>query len=106
MTIINLTPHGVTVIRWDGSVLREFPALGGEARLKTETVPSEPIEGIPTTKTVFGEVTGLPGYEEGVYYIVSQLVKNALPIRADLLVPAEVIRDSRGVILGCKSLGR
>ena len=39
------------------------------------------------------------------YYIVSQLVKNALFSRKDLLVPAEVVRDEQGVILGCKSLG-
>ena len=42
----------------------------------------------------------------GVFYIVSQLVKNALPDRTDLLVPAEVVRDGNGNIIGCKSLGR
>ena len=41
-----------------------------------------------------------------VYYIVSQIVKSALPNRADLLVPAEVVRDNAGNIIGCKSLGR
>jgi hypothetical protein len=39
------------------------------------------------------------------YYIVSQIIKNALPHRDDLLVPADVVRDDRGNIIGCKSLG-
>lgn len=33
-------------------------------------------------------------------------VKNACPVRKDLLVPAEVVRDADGNIVGCKSLGR
>jgi len=44
--------------------------------------------------------------EPDVYYIVSQLVKSALPDRDDLLVPAEVVRDETGRIVGCRSLGR
>ena len=39
------------------------------------------------------------------YYIVSQMVKSALPNRKDLLVPADVVRDKQGNILGCKTLG-
>jgi hypothetical protein len=39
------------------------------------------------------------------YFIVSQLIKSAFPDRHDLLVPAEVVRDSDGNIIGCKSLG-
>lgn len=39
------------------------------------------------------------------YYIVSQLVKNALPHRRDLIVPAEVVRDDTGNIIGCRSFG-
>jgi hypothetical protein len=62
-------------------------------------------DGTPLTKTGFGDVEGLPEYKSGTYYIVSQIVKNALPKRWDLLVPAEVVRDSRGTIIGCKSLG-
>ena len=88
-----------------GTVTHTFPN-SGLIRLKATTVADEPIAGIPTSRTVFGEPEGLPAYQEDTYYIVSQLVKSALPERADLLVPAEVVRDESGNIIGCRSLGR
>lgn len=105
MNIKNYTPHPVTICDSNGTVTQTIPSTG-LIRLKATTVADEPIAGIPTSRTVFGEPEGLPAYEEGTYYIVSQIVKTALPERADLLVPAEVVRDSEGNIIGCKSLGR
>ena len=67
---------------------------------------TDSIDGIRTSYTVFGEPEGLPDFKDGVFYVVSQLVKSALPNRKDLLVPAEVVRDEKGQIIGCKSLGR
>jgi hypothetical protein len=76
-------------------------------RLSMKVVRDVPLmDGTPTSKTEFGKPEGLPELQEGVFYIVSQLVKSALPNRADLLVPAEVVRDQSGNIVGCKSLGR
>jgi hypothetical protein len=40
-----------------------------------------------------------------IFYLVSQPVKSALPSRKDLLVPAEVVRDEKGNIIGCRSFG-
>jgi len=105
MTIIkNFTPHRIVVCE-DGEIPVVIESTG-LIRLKATTVADEPIDGIPTSRTVFGEPEGLPNYQEGTYYIVSQLVKSALPQRTDLLVPAEVVRDAEGNIIGCKSLGR
>lgn len=42
---------------------------------------------------------------EDTYYLVSQLVKSALPSRKDLLAPDEVVRDEKGNIIGCRSFG-
>ena len=104
--LINMTPHSVTILDGNGNLIQTIPASGGQIRLKTSTVPTGiEVQGIPVTKTVFGEPEGLPEKVEGTYIIVSQLVKNALPQREDLLVPAEVVRDANGNILGCKSLG-
>jgi hypothetical protein len=75
-------------------------------RLQARVVEDKPIGTIPTTRTVFGSPEGLPTQEAGTYYIVSQLVKSALPSRDDLLVPSEVVRDGSGNIIGCKSFGR
>ena len=76
------------------------------ARLRATTVPAESVDGIATSRTVFGEPEGLPEAEAGTFFIVSQIIKSALPSRADLLVPAEVVRDKSGNIIGCRSLGR
>lgn len=105
MTIKNYTPHPVMIVDSLGTVTHTFPSEG-LIRLQATTVADEPIAGIPTSYTAFGEPQGLPPFEEGTYYIVSQLVKSALPERADLLVPAEVVRDEQGNIVGCRSLGR
>lgn len=117
--IINMTPHSVELVEWHDNpvsgnpylvTLASFQASGETIRLKAETVKVGDIEvhegfSVPTTKTVFSEPVGLPEYTEGTYFIVSQLVKTALPNRKDLLVPAEVVRDKDGKILGCLSFG-
>src|SRR4030042_444641 len=73
---------------------------------KAEPVVLDNGISIPTSRTEFGDVVGLSPQADGVYYIVSQLVKSTLPDRTDLLVPAELVRDERGNIVGCGSLGR
>lgn len=103
--IKNFTPHPITICNNAGEVTRVIQSEG-LVRLKAVTVPAGEIDGIPVTKTEFGQPEGLPEFQEGTFYIVSQLVKAALPSRADLLVPAEVVRDEQGNIVGCKSLGK
>lgn len=101
--IVNCTPHPVVVINGDEKIV--FPASGTVIRLASETVAAGSHDGVLLTKTVFGSPTGLPAQAPGTLLIVSQLVKSALPERTDLVVPAEVVRDSAGNIIGCKSLG-
>ena len=103
MRIINKTPHPVTIV--DGPM---FPACPKDEliRLASQTVPAEPIDGVPTSRTVFGEAEELPTQCAGTFFIVSQIVKSACPARDDLLVPAEVVRNDSGQIIGCQSLGR
>lgn len=104
MTIKNFTPHPVNVCDEAGRVIRVFQPEG-IVRLKAVTVTAGEIDGIPLTKTEFGQPEGLPEFQEGTLYVVSQLVKTALPSRSDLIVPAEVVRDEKGNIVGCKSFG-
>ncbi len=85
---------------------REFAPSGQTTRLAVATVPQRPIDGIPTSVTVFGEPIGLPKQADGTYYIVSQMVKSACPERDDLLVPADVVRDDNGNIIGCRGFNR
>lgn len=102
--IYNYTPHEVVIVDDNGIVVRTLPSVG-LIRLKSETERIKSLDGIPVSRTVFGAAAGLPEPVKGIYYIVSQLVKNAYPKRKDFLVPAEVVRDDNGVIIGCKSLG-
>jgi hypothetical protein len=105
-SIFNLTPHDITILNNSGQITQIIPPSGDVARLSVKTVADMPLGKIRTTKTVFGDVVGLPDFKENVFFVVSQLVKNAMPQRTDLLVPAEVLRDTDGNIIGCKSLGR
>ncbi len=103
--LINMTPHPINIIK-EGQPTKTIPISGKLIRLKTSTIlTGVEVNGVRLSKTVFGEPEGLPKEVEGTYIIVSQLVKSALPQRSDLLVPAEVVRDNQGHILGCRSLG-
>lgn len=102
--IKNFTPHPISICNNAGEVTREIQSEG-LVRLKAVTVPAGEIDGVPVSRTEFGQPEGLPEFQEDVFIVVSQLVKTALPSRYDLLVPAEVVRDEKGNIVGCKSLG-
>ena len=103
-TIKNLTPHAITIVYGRGKIVRVIES-SGSVRLASKTVSQGETDGIPLSKTVFGEPVGLPEFNCDTLLIVSQLVKNAFPMRSDLVVPAEMVRDEKGAILGCKSLG-
>ena len=126
----NLTPHPINIIGPDGENIATIAPEPTPARLAAQTVPADSIDGIATSHTVFGEPEGLPtpGHRCTIcggpgtfgvcddpgcaaaagpcFFVVSQLIKSALPERTDLLVPAEVVRDKSGAIIGCRSLGR
>jgi len=103
--IINMTPHPINIVDGDGKLLRTIETSGDLIRLKSETVRRGELDGIATSETVFGNPEGLPPFNDGVFYVVSQLVKASCKGRNDLLVPAEVMRDDKGRIIGCQSLG-
>ena len=102
MKVVNLTPHPI-VIKQDGGTRTILPS-GTVARVGTKTVPAGEFDGIPLFKTEFGEVNNLPQQEAGTIYIVSALVKQRLPDRADVASPGDLIRDEAGAVIGCKGL--
>jgi hypothetical protein len=117
MMIRNMTPHVVTVLARDGkTVIETFPSEGN-VRLATKVIDAGTLFGnipqgpqgqhwlIPITEVQFGKPEGLPPMQDGVWLIVSQIVKSAIH-RSDMLVPAELVRDADGVIIGCMSLSR
>ena len=111
--LYNMTPHAITLLDEDYNVSKVIEPSGRTIRLKQDTRKAGfSVDDIPITKTEYQvdfliseESIGLPAYELGTFYIVSQLVKNALPEREDLLVPAQMVRMADGTIVGCRSLG-
>jgi len=104
--VINKTPHAVNIVGPNGQVVRTYEKGDSQIRLAVITIRGINLpDGTPTSKTEFGDPEGLPDFEAGTFYIVSQMVQTALPERKDLLVPAEIVRDDGGNIVGCKSLG-
>ena len=110
MTLVNLTPHAINFVDGAGNAVLAIEPSGTIARVSTKTVElwRYEVEGgeIPVTATQFGNVEGLPAPEEGTIYIVSSLVAQRVPDRADVFIPNESVRDERGRIVGCRSLGR
>lgn len=102
MTIKNLTPHALNIVTDEGTVT--VPPSGTVARCSSAATPAGSIGGIALSRVTFGEVTGLPAPEEGVLLVVSALVRSALPARADLASPGELVRDAAGAVIGCRGL--
>ncbi len=106
MQIINCTPHPITIFGANNEVLLQLQKGENVPRLEQSNKTVRHIAGIPITETVFGKTTDMPEQKEGVFLIVSRLVLSANPDRSDLLVPNDMVRDSDGNIIGCKSLAR
>ena len=116
----NLTPHSISVFAADGKTLLVTVPPSGEvarvsvSRVETGVVPIEPdaaailrhdpLAGIPVFVGTYGSVTGLPAPALGTIYIVSAMVRQAVPTRRDVLSPGELIRDAAGQPLGCRGL--
>jgi hypothetical protein len=94
---VNLTPHEISV---SSTVI---PPSGVVARVSTTVKSVAVVEGIPLQHMLQGEVINLPPPQEGVFYITSAMVREACPFRGDVLSPGEIVRDSAGGVIGCKS---
>lgn len=116
ISILNYTPHSVTLLRADNSVEMRFDSVG-VARCKEIVQPLQPLtydpfgDGgmrchAPLVRKTFAAVENLPPVDPSTpwrMYIVSQIVADACPDREDLLVPSDVVRDATGQVLGCRA---
>lgn len=76
-TIVNLTPHRLTV-RVEESTVTDYldsdinlEPSGKIARINQTSVTDTPINGIPTTRTVFGDIVDLPEPAHDTVFVVS-----------------------------------
>lgn len=114
--LINLTPHTLNIRKIDGTFL-ELPPSGDVARLSTATPAAEIhndypagvrnatfIDGVQIRTPIVQRVIGLPDPVEGQAYIVSLVVRQAVPERLDVLSPGDLIRNEAGQPIGCDGL--
>jgi hypothetical protein len=105
MKIINLTPHALTIVGENGTLV--VPPSGQVARLAVTRTALDPVlvDGVTLTVSlpVMGEVEGLPPIEAGVILVVSALVAGVVN-RPDVMSPGELIRDDSGNVIGARGL--
>lgn len=101
MKLINLTPHEIC----EATTGKKFPASGIVARVSVQYSPAGELNGIPLFSARFGEVEGLPEPKEGVVFIVSSMVLEAIrEKRSDIVAPGDLVRDQNGNPIGCRGL--
>ena len=107
MRVKNCTPHPIDIWNAEGKqILQTIQRSGIVVRLaETNEHIGVTDEGIPLSRTTYGEAIDLPDPEPDTLLIVSILVKSARRDRKDLVVPVELVRDEEGHIIGCRSLG-
>jgi hypothetical protein len=113
-TIINLTPHPVNLLVQGASTT--FPSEGvARAAQVDETVGTIDIDSaalpqVDIVRSTFGEPEGLPEPTPGTYYVVSLLTASAAKAvgrtTSDLLMPAGIVRDAEGRIMGCSKFSQ
>jgi hypothetical protein len=95
----NLTPHAIVVV--GGPTL---PPSGAIARCATKSAPAGEHEGVALVATAYGTVEGLPEPAPGVLYVVSAIVRSAVPERTDVASPGDLVRNEAGAVVGCRNL--
>ena len=108
--LVNLTPHPVTICAQDGGAVLTVPPSGTVARIAESHTPGAPVDGVPGVMVTLGEVEGLPDPAPDVTCVVSTPLAMGLLAarmdRRDVVYPADMVRDSDGRIIGCRSLAR
>lgn len=105
MEFINLTPHPIVFVGKGGDTKTIKPS-GDVARVSANDKLVDTIDGIDIYTTSYGSVSGLPSPSSDVGYIVSGLVRAALPNRKDLFSPAKLIRNNSGQVIGAGGLSK
>lgn len=121
MKLVNLTPHDIVFYGRDDSLLggtlrlgaqpvKIVPPSGVVCRVtSTEGVTGMTVHGVPVCDKRFSYISGLPEPETGTLYVVSAIVAIYAAQyldRTDLVTVNELVRNSKGAVMGCCSLCR
>jgi hypothetical protein len=109
MKLVNLTPHALNLMPAGptGPVVT-IPPSGLVARCAVDRVQVDTVTvdgvSVPVNQTRFGAVSDLPDPQPDTIYVVSALVAQAVPDRADVYIVDDAVRDEQGRIIGCRAL--
>jgi hypothetical protein len=95
---INCTTHRVQLMR-KGMPDLVLPPATTPAKVRMVKVGS--FKGVDIMQRS-EEVEGLPDKQLNTFYLVSRIVKDAVPDRMDVVVPTDLVRDSKGTVIGAK----
>lgn len=110
--IVNRTPHLIRLYQPDGpdvvsnmmeGLREEIPPTGPPIRLAMISLGTQPA-GIELVE--FGHAHDLPAMRSDVQLVVSLVVALACSGREDLLFPYREVRNTDGVVVGCRQLGK
>ena len=104
MTIINLTPHAITFLDGNNSVLATIEPSGVVARASQTRERVSEVNGIPVNQCSYGAVIGLPDPQDGTIYLVSALTAQACRNRSDVFIVDDAVRNESGQIIGCRAI--
>ena len=106
MKLVNLTPHVLKIYNEYEELVATIPPSGDIARVSVTRAQDGRVGNIPLFRTTYGTVEGLPGAEPDTLYIVSGMVRAAVPHRSDVWQPGELLRDANGRPVGAIGLSR
>jgi hypothetical protein len=107
MTLVNLTPHPVSIITSGGELT--IPPSGQVARVSEAHTHLDfvEVEGVrvPIGQISYSSVEGLPEPDGETLYIVSRPVAERVAgRRIDVVVPYPLVRDEQGQVVGAGGL--
>lgn len=112
MKVINLTPHNVDIVDDRGNRIKTYVASGKVARINNGWNTIDYVDGVPLVvrqneKVVvqnngyYGRNEKLPEPQDGVMYIVSNVVLDYCTDRMDLIAPVMQVKID-GRVVGCR----
>lgn len=101
--IVNLTPHILNIHTANGMVV-EVPPSGKVARCAVNSTEVSAHDGVPLFRSTMGDIQDLPDPQSGTIFVVSMVVRSAVPDRSDVASPGVLVRNEQGQPIGCQGL--
>lgn len=112
--VINMTPHVINIVGGLSIPPSGMVARCTSTRVQVGTIDIDGVT-IGINRTTFGNVTVVsndgsvgmfPDQVDGVVFIVSAIVAQAMVGRKDVFIVDDTVRDDSGRIVGCKAVAQ